>query len=162
MDLEDAKEIWGEEWTLDITFINETLHQLNLTNDSKILDIGTGAGIMVVSLALDGFDVLTGEPEEEYERHKGHEGHEVHEYPDWRKAAKAFGVGHKIRYQHFNAEHLPFSTESFDGVFLYDTLHHIKNKERALNECLRVAKPKKVVCIIEMNENGNIYFLRKL
>lgn len=161
MNLEVANKVWSEEWTLDIDFIDDTIHQLDLTKNSKILDIGTGAGIMAVSLALNEFNVLTGEPEEEYEEYEEHEGHEGHEYPDWREAAKAFGVKHKIRYQHFNAEHLPFSTESFDGVFLYDTLHHIKNKERALSECLRVAKPKKVVCIIEMNENGNIYFREK-
>ncbi len=31
---------------------------------SKILGVGTGQGIMAVSLALNGYDVLTGEPEE--------------------------------------------------------------------------------------------------
>jgi SAM-dependent methyltransferase len=161
MNLEVANKVWGEEWTLDINFINDTIHQLDLTKNSKVLDIGTGAGIMTMSLALNEFEVLTGEPDKEYEDYEEHEGHEGCEYPDWREAVKVFGVEHKIIYQYFNAERLPFSTESFDGVFLYDTLHHIINKEKALSECLRVVKPKKVVCIIEMNANGNTYSREK-
>ena len=161
MDLEIANRVWGEEWTLDISLIDDVIHQLNIVENSKVIDIGTGAGVMSVSLALNGFDVLTGEPEGEYEEHHEHEYHLGHGYPDWKEAAKAFRVEHKIRYQHLNAEHLTFPNESFDGVFLYDTLHHIENKEAALNECLRVIKSHKVVCIIEMNENGNIHFQEK-
>ena len=64
MNLDDAKRIWGEEWTYDIEIINETIRQVDLNKDSKILDVGTGSGIMSVCLALNGYDVLTGEPEE--------------------------------------------------------------------------------------------------
>ena len=154
MNLEIANRVWGEEWTLDIGLIEYAIHQLDLAENSQVIDIGTGAGVMAVSLALNGFDVLTGEPEGEYEEHQEHEDHLGYGYPDWRKAAKTFRVEYKIRYQYLNAEHLTFPNESFDGVFLYDTLHHITNKEVALSECLRVLKPNNVVCVVEMNENG--------
>ena len=158
MNIEIANRVWGEEWTLDISLIEDAIHQLDLAENSKVIDIGTGAGVMAVSLALNGFDVLTGEPEGEYEEHREHEYHLGHGYPDWEEAVKAFGVEHKVRYQYLNAEHLTFPDESFDGVFLYDTLHHIENKKAALSECLRVLTPHNAVCIVEMNENGNIHF----
>ena len=64
MNLEKAIRIWGEEWCYAIAIIDEAIRQLNLSKDSKILDVGTGQGIMAVSLAHDGFNVLTREPEE--------------------------------------------------------------------------------------------------
>ena len=76
MNLEIANKVWGEKWTFDLEFIDDIIHQLDLTKNSKILDIGTGAGIMAVILALNGFDVLTGEPEQEYEEYEEHEDHE--------------------------------------------------------------------------------------
>ncbi len=45
-----------------------TINNLNLDKNSKIFDIGTGLGAMVILLALNGFDVLTGEPEVNPER----------------------------------------------------------------------------------------------
>lgn len=164
MDIEDAKRrfsaVWDETAGADIDLMNETIHRLDLGKDSKLLDVGTGLGIMAITLALNGFDVLTGEPEGEHVEHDEHEGceacegHECGGYPDWRESARALGVEHKIRFRSFNAEHLPFPSESFDGVFLYDTLQHIQNREKALNECIRVTRPHRVVCVIEWNAHG--------
>lgn len=61
---------------------------------------------------------------------------------------------------YFIAEQLPFPKESFDAVFLYDALQHIQNRERALNECIRVVRPTEVVCVIEINDYGIEYFRR--
>jgi ubiquinone/menaquinone biosynthesis C-methylase UbiE len=168
MNPEDAKRIWGEEWSHDIDIINKAIHQLGLGQDARILDVGTGWGIMAINLALDGYNVLTGEPargseehakyEKEQEEFEWHHEHEGHGHSDWREAAKAAGVEHKIRYQHFNAEHLYFATESFDAVFLYDALQHIRNREKALQECLRVMKGNGVTCVIETNQQGIEYF----
>ena len=169
MNLDDAKRIWGEEWTYDIEIINETIRKVDLNKDSKILDVGTGSGIMSVCLALHGYDVLTGEPEKGSEEHQEyekemvefecHEEHEGHSFPDWREAVKTAGVENKITYQHLNAEQLVFPDESFDGVFLYDALHHIQSRARALEECIRVTRPNGVICVIEVNEYGSAYFL---
>ena len=106
---------------------------------------------------------MTGEPGEG-EEWKGHEahGHEGHEgyggEHDWRRRAEALGVGHRIRYQPLNAEHLPFPSESFDGVFLYDALQHIQNRRKALAECIRVTRPNGIICVIETNESGIEYY----
>ena len=154
------------EFATNVDFINEIIINLNLEKDSKILDIGTGMGTMSILLALNGFHVLTGEPEVDSERdgedHHGHhhdDNNEVqyknHEeyigelWKDWRKSAKNLGVEDKIQYQNFDVHNLSFVSQSFDGIFLYDTLQHVNNREMALNECVRVLKNDGVIVIIE-------------
>ncbi len=156
MNLEEAKKVLDKtthgEFTFYADFVNESIKQLNLDKDSKILDIGTGWGIMAIILALNGFDVLTGEPEEEAE-----EEHHGEFYTNWRESAKAVGVENKIEYQHLDAEDLPFPDGSFEAIFMLDTLQHIKEKAVALKECMRVVKSNGIVGIIELNENGIEY-----
>ena len=69
----DLQNIWSNEWTNDVDFISIVISHLKLKKDSKILDIGTGQGIMAVSLAVNGYEVTTGEPE------AGHEAHQLYE-----------------------------------------------------------------------------------
>ena len=156
MNFEEAKKILdktiGEEFAFYADFVNESIKKLNLNKDSKILDLGTGWGVVAIILALNGFDVLTGEPEEEAEGE-----HHGEFCSDWRESAKAVGVGNKIEYQHFDAEGLPFPDESFDAIFMLDTLQHIKDKAMALKECMRVVKPNGIFSVIELNENGVEY-----
>ena len=163
MDFEEAKKKLDKkthgEFTFYADFVNESIKKLDLDRDSKVLDVGTGWGIMATILALNGFDVLTGEPEREAEG--GHHGEHPHgEFIDWRESAKAVGVENKIRYQHLNALGLPFPDGSFDAIFMLDTLHHVKDRALALKECMRVVKPKGIVGIFEMNANGVEYCRR--
>ena len=169
MSFEQAKQIWGEEWTLDMDFINANIAVLSLGPEARILDIGTGWGMMSINLALNGFDVLTGEPggdhqwscqaAHHHDHHgEGHGDHGRHEHQDWREVAANLGLTDKIDYRHFQAESLPFASQSFDGVFMYNTLHHIQDKMRALGECLRVLSPGGALCVFEMNQNGRDYY----
>jgi len=164
-DLAKYKRIYGE-FAADADFISEIIINLNLEKDSKILDVGTGMGAMSVLLALNGFHILTGEPEIYPERdgedHHGHH-HEdndkfhhekqvVHKWEscnDWRIHAKSLGVEDKIQYQNFDVQNLFFTSQSFDSIFLYDTFQHIKNREKALNECVRVVKNDGVIVVVE-------------
>ncbi len=168
MKLDAVKELFPKEFTLEIDFLNETIKNLNLPPETKVLDIGTGYGIMAILLALNDLDVLTGQPEvdpewdqlkEDFKEYPHH--NEPHHHvagSDWRKSAKKAGVDHKIKFQHLDAEKLPFSDHSFDGVFLYDALQHIKLRKIALNESLRVVKPTGLVCVIETNRAGIEYY----
>lgn len=159
LDLTRYKEIFGE-FATDADFMSEVISNLNLDKDSKILDVGTGMGAMSILLALNGFYVLTGEPkqgtEKEREDHNGHYGHHHEEHigenwNDWRTSAKTLGVEDKIDYKHFDVESLSvtFTNQLFKGIFLYDTLQHVKDRKNALNECLRVLKDDGVIVIIE-------------
>lgn len=73
---------------------------------------------------------------------------------DWKENAKKIGVSDMITFRHLDAQNLNFVDESFDAVFMYDTLQHVKNRERALNESLRVSKTSGLVCVIEWNKKS--------
>jgi len=163
LSLEKYKQIIDADFIKDIDFIDKIIKDLNLNKQSKILDIGTGIGAMSILLAINGYHVLTGEPDEDNEMNKDHHHGEQHEHhshdehfngswSDWRESAKAIGVEDRIDYQHFNAEKLPFSANSYDGIFMYDTLQHIHDRELALNECIRVLKSEGFLCVIEWSK----------
>jgi len=170
MNLKKYKQIFGE-FAADAEFIDENIKKLNLNKESKILDIGTGIGAMSSLLALNGFNVLTGEPntgpkhnkwdhENQTHHDESHETHhsQHHENQDWKacgnwkESAKSLGVLDKIKFQFFDAQDLPFGDNSYNAVFLYDSLQHIQNREIALKECIRVLKPKGVIIIIEWSK----------
>ena len=159
------KKIFGE-FATDADFINEIIVNLNLKKDSKILDIGTGMGAMAILLAINGFHVLTGEPKIDPEKddidhhdhhheennespHENHEDYNWESLNDWRKSAKNLGVEDQITFQNFDVQDLSFEDEFFDGIFLYDTLQHVKNRVIALNECIRVVKNDGVIVVLE-------------
>ena len=163
MSLEEYKQIIDKDFIKDIDFIDKTIKDLNLDKHSKILDIDTGIGAMSILLAINGYQVLTGEPEEDRESEVDHHHGEQHEHhshdehfhgnwSDWRESAKAVGVENRIDFQYFNAEKLPFSAGSYDGIFMYDTLQHIHDRELALNECIRVLKSEGYLCVIEWSK----------
>lgn len=162
MSLDKFKKVIHDDFARNAEFIDRTIKKLNLDKTSKILDIGTGLGAMSIILALNGFNVITGEPEvdperdnyDQYLQGEGDKGdHDHHEFfeSDWRESAKVVGVENQITYQYFDAQDLPFPDETFDGVFLYDSLQHIQKKDMALMECIRVLNRDGVVCIIEWN-----------
>ena len=162
MSLDKFKKVIHDDFARNAEFIDRTIKQLNLDKTSKILDIGTGLGAMSIILALNGFNVVTGEPEVDPERDnydhylKGEgdkEDHDHHDFfeSDWRESAKVVGVENQITYQYFDAQDLPFPDKTFDGIFLYDSLQHIQKKDVALLECIRVLNLDGVICVIEWN-----------
>ena len=175
MSLDRYKEVIHKDFLKDIDFMDKTIKELNLPPDSKIIDIGTGIGAMSILLALNNLNVLTGEPKRDPEaghlnnhnhshnhehcnktHHDGHHEETVKEdlehWGDWKVSAKKLGVLDKINYRHFDVEKLPFVDDSFNGIFMYDTLQHVNNRDIALKECLRVLAPDGVICVIEWSK----------
>ncbi|MFX0073213.1 MAG: class I SAM-dependent methyltransferase [Candidatus Hermodarchaeota archaeon] len=144
INLEEAKKILKGQFEFMADSINEIVIDLNLKKDAKILDIGTGNGKMAIILALNGFRVITGEPEEDNSEYAK---------KDWNTDAKKVNVDHLITFKPFNADNLPFKDKSFDGIFMFGSFHHIDNKKASIEECLRTIKPNGVIFIIEPNND---------
>ncbi|WP_375202562.1 class I SAM-dependent methyltransferase [Hyphococcus sp.] len=110
------------------------LEAISLPKEASILDVGTGAGNFAIALALEGYDVLTGEPESDATHYARQ---------NWQENAAAYGVQDKIRFQAFDASNMPFEKECFDAVFFFGVLHHVDEDKRAavFSEALRVVKP---------------------
>ncbi len=168
--LEKYKKLIHDDFSKSADFINKIIKTLNLTKNSKVLDIGTGFGAMAILLAINGLKVITGQPEgapewdqhrENHEEHQSMHQHEKHELRDheeysveWEENAKVVGVEDQIKFQHLTVQNLPFPDNYFDAIFMYDTLQHVKNKQTALNDCIRVIKPSGLICVIEWNKKS--------
>ena len=121
------------------------LKELGLSRDAAILDVGTGSGNFAIFLALQGHQVLTGEPSSDTTHYAG---------KDWAANARAVGVLDKIRFQAFDASDMPFDERTFDTVFFFGVLHHVDEDARAdvMREALRVTKRGGAVVLFEPNQ----------
>ncbi len=145
MDVDEIQELLGNEFAYIYNEIIPVIQDLNLEKNSKILDVGTGMGRMAITLALNNFKVITGEPESDESEYAKQ---------DWLESAKKVGVDHIITYTPFDAEEMPFEDAFFDIVFILGSLHHIGNIKAALKEFVRVIKSNGIICIFEPNNNG--------
>jgi len=98
---------------------------------AKILDIGCNSGEFLISLLEKGFVNLFGiEPEAEFTKN----------------------IPKGIQIVNCPAEHILFDDQSFDVVFIYGVLHHLKGRDawlESFNEIDRVLKTKGHLFIIE-------------
>lgn len=149
MNIAQAKEILKDDMAFQavVDFADQVLHELGLSKDAEILDVGTGEGNMAVTLALNGYRVTTGEPRDD---------HSEYSKKDWESKAKALQVAPLITVKPFRAEDLPFEDGRFDAIFLFGCLHHIPEAVRAdvMKECVRTTAPAGVFCVFEPTETS--------
>ena len=145
MDINTAKDILGEPFSFMADDVAPVISKLPFSLEADILDVGTGMGYLSIILALNGFKVLTGEPEEDVS---------IHAKRPWQTNAGKLNLDHLITFQYFNAESMPFEDQSFDAVFFMGVLHHVeeKNKYLVLQESYRVSKS--FVYFFEPNQEG--------
>jgi len=151
MDISEVKELLGREFSFIFDNTNPVVQELELDKNAKILDVGTGEGRMAITLALNGYKVLTGELESDESEYAK---------KDWLESAKKAEIDHLITYKPFNAEKMPFEDEFFDAIFISGTLHHIEDEQAAFTESVRVLKSNGIICIFEPNPRS-IAFIRE-
>lgn len=96
--------------------------------DAKVLDMGTGTGVVACLLARLGADVDA-----------------VDHSPDMlavasTRAAEA-GLSDRVRFRKADCERLPFPDASFDAVTIQGVLHHLPDIGPMLQEACRVLRP---------------------
>ncbi len=147
MEIAHVNEILGPKFSFSSVDTHPVIQQLELPENAEILDVGTGMGNLAVVLALNGYKVTTGEPEED---------ETIYAKQDWRANAEKVNVVDMIRYKPFDAGAVPFDDASFDAVFSLGTLHHVEEAQRGgvLREFLRVTRPDAVICFFEPNREA--------
>ncbi|MBI2984012.1 MAG: methyltransferase domain-containing protein [Candidatus Kerfeldbacteria bacterium] len=110
--------------------------------DKAVLDIGCGEGLWTKELAHHCRRVVAIDPDR----------------TALRTALKNNGADN-ISYAHGRAERIAFPNASFDAVVFAKSFHHVppKSMPRALDEALRVTKPKGCLVFIELGWAGSFY-----
>ena len=156
MDIAQAKEILKDDLPFQavVDFADQVIQEMDLSKHGKILDVGTGEGNMAITLALNGYHVITGEPEDDDSDYSK---------KDWAGKANKLQVDHLITFKSFNAENMPFENGIFDTIFLFGCLHHMQEAVRAdvMKECIRTTTPAGTICFFEPNQAA-LDFIRKI
>jgi len=119
----------------------EVLSHLDLKDNSVVLETGIGAAENFYylnreakNLSFFGIDIQ-----------KQMLIHSARNLKKWNIAAELFLA---------DAEELPFKDEMFDVVFHLGSINLFQNKEKAINEMIRVAKPGSKIVIADESEKG--------
>jgi SAM-dependent methyltransferase len=146
MNITEAKEVLDDTFRFTVGDTDRVIQQLKLPKDARILDVGTGVGNLAITLALNGYRVLTGEPAED---------DTVYAKQAWHANAQKVGVDHLIEFKAFDAKDMPFEDDTFDAIFFLGSFHHIEEDSRVkvFLECIRTSRAGALICLFEPNQN---------
>ena len=143
--------VWGSRIG-KIRLRDRVLNKISWTGDARVLDVGCGRGLMLLSAAKHlttgkavGIDIW------QVQDQSGNS-------PDMTWAnARAEGVADKIEIQNADARQMPFPDGSFDIVLSSWALHNIYDaagRAQAVREIARVLKPGGQVALVDIRHTG--------
>ncbi len=113
-----------------------------LNKESRILDVGCGAGFLSNDLAKNGLNVIGVDLSEES-----------------LKVARKYDETKSVHYQAADAYKLPFADQSFDVLTAMDFLEHVEHPDQVVKEFSRVLKPNGIFIFHTFNRNPLAYLV---
>lgn len=107
----------------------------------EILEVGTGKGYFTIELARKGYSFTSIDISEEEQRLA-------------RLNIKQLGFEKLISFKIENAEHLSFANSSLDVIFSINTLHHLANPFKVIDELIRIVTFKGKIILSDFTEEG--------
>lgn len=108
--------------------VADMLKYMDVPPGATVLDAGCGPGVHSIRLAKAGFKVCAVDISDAMLRHA-------------QERANDAGVSEKIEFHQKDLTGLDFADESFDYVFSWGVVIHIREAEKALTELSRIVKP---------------------
>jgi len=106
-----------------------------------ILEVGTGKGYFTLILAEAGYKFTSIDISEEEQKLA-------------RLNLKYFGLGNSVNFRIENAEHLSFESNSFDVIFSINTVHHLDNPFKVIDELIRIITFEGKIILSDFNKIG--------
>lgn len=106
-----------------------------------ILEVGTGKGYFTIELAREGYNFTSVDISKE-------------EQELARLNIKRSGLERLVNFKVENAEHLSFPGSSFDVIFSINTLHHLTNPLKVIDELIRVVTFEGKIILSDFTEEG--------
>lgn len=137
----DERRILYKEKGLDFLKIREVILRKTGPLQENILDIGSGKGIMALSLAKAGYSFTSVDNNEEMLRITALN----LAYENLLSKAKLYVM---------DAYSLEFNKNSFNNVFIVEALHHMNDIAGVFSEVDRVLSPKGRIVLVDFNTKG--------
>lgn len=108
---------------------------------SNILEVGTGKGYLTVALAKEGYKFRSVDISEQEQKFA-------------RLNIEYFGLEKQVDFKIENAERLTFENGYFDVIFSVNTLHHLTNPFKVINELIRVVSSDGKIILSDFSKEG--------
>jgi 2-polyprenyl-3-methyl-5-hydroxy-6-metoxy-1,4-benzoquinol methylase len=107
----------------------------------NILEAGTGKGHFTLVLAKQGYRFTTFDISKEEQKFA-------------KINLKYFGLDKQVNFKIKNAEHLTFKNSSFDIIFSVNTVHHLTNSYKVIEEFIRVLSFEGKIVLSDFTKEG--------